>query len=65
MKWIALKDIEPHSSEYVLFYSPTVGILLAEYDPYMMNFRFLHRRPSEINAEVTHWMPIPKPPTEE
>jgi len=63
--WISVKDRLPPKDTIVLFYRPTIftAVMYGFWD----NDRWYEA--GDIVAilpdEVTHWMPLPKPPTEE
>ena len=61
--WISTKDRLPEDGERVLIYTKYEDIIVAKY----YSLRGVWRSPEDVeeeytNNEVTHWMPLPKPP---
>ena len=59
-EWVSVEDRLPPPKQNVLAYSPESGIAEADYgDGVWMQYRW-----SAVMRGVTHWMPLPAPPTE-
>jgi hypothetical protein len=61
-EWIAMKDRKPRQGQRVIYYFDEVGMHIGKYrrtpdggDCFSHGFCFL-------TNDVTHWMPVPKPP---
>ncbi len=69
-KWIRVKDRLPERDGYVLVIAsgnPRKNIMLKnafELAEYSAVGWLLEMWPDWMGAKVTHWMPLPKPPTE-
>jgi len=72
MKWIKVSDKLPKIGEMVILFLPEKGHRLKSVESGslyitrstdMKRFRLTYR--AVESKEVTHWMPMPKPPTEE
>ena len=64
-EWISMKDRKPRQGQHVVYYFNTTGMQIGKYrrtkdgaDVFYCGFCFL-------TDDVTHWMPVPKPPTTE
>jgi hypothetical protein len=62
MSWISVKDKLPINYRNVLFYSEECGIAEGWYNRATKTYQF---RLILSDAEPTHWMRLPKPPSEE
>lgn len=62
-KWISVEERLPEGGGSVLIYSPFGGVAEGTYSEHYK--RWVQYRWSVFEPEVTHWMPLPKPPKEE
>lgn len=61
MKWKLVKNEKPSHIEIILTYTLT-GIEILQY----LDGQFYHYEKGFIQSDViTHWMPLPKPPTKQ
>ena len=59
--WISVKDRLPEPGEYILVYCPTRKYAPVWLGWYWEDFFYLFEQDDD---DVTHWMPMPKPPQE-
>ena len=65
MKWISVKDRLPGIDSTVMVYDAGYeGVFPARYDEFGV-FLLRDGAGEDEAYEVTHWMPLPKPPKEE
>lgn len=72
-KWISVKDRLPEEKKMVLAYTPVDGFMFVGfYDKSSKSYRLSKewcivtamRGIQKVTKKVTHWMPLPEPPTE-
>jgi len=66
MKWIDINKVQPRKGVEVLVYSTENGIKQDRYDHYNKNQDnkyWFYGDKEEYETSVTHWMPLPEPPT--
>jgi len=66
MKWLSIKDHVPEPGQKVLYYFKPLGMFIGTYtkaDPEYGKHCFSGKSGWLID-DVTHWMPLPKEPTE-
>jgi len=65
MKWISVKDKLPDVDIYVLGYNISWGEtqVVCRKSHSLQGYCFLDS--DDYNVNITHWMPLPKPPKEE
>ena len=61
-RWISVEERLPEGGGSVLIYSPFGGVAEGTYSEHYK--RWVQYRWSVFEPEVTHWMPLPEPPTE-
>lgn len=59
MKWISVKDRLPELASFVIAYKKN-GLVLGLY--FSADEEFRYGRDCDQTKQVTHWMPLPKPP---
>ena len=62
MKWISVKDKLPKVSKRVLVCDNYGWIFTASYNWYDPDYKWEHSDGEEPGCQITHWMPLPKPP---
>lgn len=60
MKWISVKDELPAIGEPVLVFDDASDMMFG----FMSSDGYWLETGSELPCNVTHWMPLPKPPKE-
>ena len=69
MKWISVKDRMPDHNNEVLVYAPELDIigpeLIGNYFDDDETWTAYDFHETNMNAKVTHWMPLPNPPEPE
>jgi hypothetical protein len=66
MKWISVKDQMPDFMVPIIFYSWSYGARIGYRGERGKKFIYFHQHASNSRyKDVTHWMPIPKPPNHE
>ncbi len=71
-EWISVKDRLPHSQQMVVGYTPCDGYMFVGFyqkveSPYYKSYWNIitsMRSTRKMTKKVTHWMPLPAPPTE-
>lgn len=62
MEWISIKDKLPNENQDVIFYCERYPHLIAIGNSRKEVIVYAGAR-YRVSDEVTHWMPLPKPPT--
>lgn len=70
-KWISVEDRLPESQQMVLGYTPCDGYIFVGFyqkvdSPYWKSYWNIitaMRSTRKMTKKVTHWMPLPEPPT--
>lgn len=71
-EWISVEDRLPHSQQMVVGYTPCDGYMFVGFyqkveSPYYKSYWNIitsMRSTRKMTKKVTHWMPLPTPPTE-
>ena len=67
MEWISVKERVPELNSAVLGYAPRYGNIFAVYYDSVCRWIVWSPTSNEIfpasQGEITHWMPLPEPPT--
>lgn len=65
MEWISVKDRLPENNEYILLYDSSLGLV---YEGKLLPGDFYYSQRAGYSkdigdgCEITHWLPLPKPP---
>lgn len=67
MKWISVKKRLPDNFAHVLIYFKKGGMIIGHYSPNVNQWKNKDNEwcDYDINCPVTHWMPLPEPPTKD
>ena len=67
MDWIAVEDKVPYENQKVIYFFELLGTFIGTYNAYVhQSGHVSHQfggRYGFLTDDVTHWMPLPEPPT--
>ena len=65
MEWISVKDRLPETSGEILLFTVVCSVYIGHYKISRNLFTVYGIGKEELtDVEITHWMPLPEPPTE-